>query len=265
MYQDDDGLFGRDWRHKPPRADLLTIGHGWGGSHGRLAYSSMVRTQEHNMSEYAVSTMGCVPRGYVIVNEGAVDYDPDTAFKVGHRRVAIPVKEYAEQRHLTMREQWELMNPQWVGTYFGIAEDLFSRRRPSLEKAIETAMSEDRYDEFISQFWTMDSHQSAIQRLWRSWQTLKDEANRLHDRMMTLEMEISKTESDIHYQRYGKYHLLGYNVHEYLQLLNFQYDDVKLRYDELTQKALKIQEFIEERTFNHRNNGKEKEAAQYQR
>ena len=58
MYQDDDGLFGRDMRYKPPLAPALTEEHGWGGSHGRLAFSQMNRSQESNISEYAISKLG---------------------------------------------------------------------------------------------------------------------------------------------------------------------------------------------------------------
>lgn len=52
----------------------------------------MNRSQESNISEYAISTLGYVPKGYVIVSESSVKYNPDTALKVCHGRVAIPVK-----------------------------------------------------------------------------------------------------------------------------------------------------------------------------
>ena len=92
MY-DDHGqeLFGHDGRYKPPLPNLLTE-DGWGGSHGRLAYSSLNRSQESNYSEYALATMGIMPEGYIIVNAKDVDVNHETALKVGHHRVAIPVK-----------------------------------------------------------------------------------------------------------------------------------------------------------------------------
>ena len=74
-YTEDDGLFGHDMRHKPPVADLLTAKSGWGFSHGRLAYSNMVRSQEGNISEYAVTTVGGPLKGYVIVNAREVPYN----------------------------------------------------------------------------------------------------------------------------------------------------------------------------------------------
>lgn len=242
----DDALFGRDMRYKPPLATALTEEHGWGGSHGRLAFSQMNRSQESNISEYAISTLGCVPNGYVIVSESSVKYNPDTALKVCHGRVAIPVKEFARQRKLTLREQWELMNPKWVGTYFGRISDHYDRQRPSLEKAIASAKEKNRYEDFISQFWlAYDEHYEAILRLRRWMENLQSQADEIGEKVLKLELKISKVESDIHYQRYMDYHLDGENAHELLEELREKHSLLKSRHYEIKQKADRIREYIE--------------------
>ena len=242
----DDALFGRDMRYKPPLAPALTEEHGWGGSHGRLAFSQMNRSQESNISEYAISTLGCVPKGYVIVSESSVKYNPDTALKVCHGRVAIPVKEFARQRKLTLREQWELMNPKWVGTYFGRISEHYDRQRPSLEKAIASAKEKNRYEDFVSQFWLAnDEHHAAIERLRRWMEKLQSQADEIGEKVLKLELKISKVESDIHYQRYMDYHLDGENAHELLEDLREKHSLLKSRHYEIKQKADRIREYIE--------------------
>ena len=241
MYDDiGDELFGHDGRHKPPRADLLT-----------LAYANINRQQETNYSEYAVRTLGCVPKNYVIVNAREVRYNPDTALKVGHGRVAIPVKEFAKQRRLTLKEQWELMNPQWVGTFFGhLGEDIWRNRRPNFERAMVEAMDENRLDDFMSQFWSaVYGHGDAIERLSNRAKELQKQADSLYDDYMSLQRRIARVESDIHYQRYVKYHLQGYNVHEYLEELKNQYNEVRFDYFEARDKAERIRQYLKRITF----------------
>ena len=204
MYQDDEGLFGRDRsRHKPPFVYLPTSDNGWESSHGRLAYSQMVRTHETNVSEYAVRTMGSMPKGYVIVNAQEVPYHRNTALKVAHNRVAIPVKEYAKYRHLTLREQWELMNPKWVGTYFGFkGEDYYRSRRPTLEQALSKAMEDDRYDEFMRQFWSPEyEHKEALERMERRMKNLQRRAEALRNSVEDWNRQITKVENDMQNQR----------------------------------------------------------------
>lgn len=104
------------------------------------------------MSEYELKVLGGVLNGYVIVNTKAIAYCAETAFKVAHGRVAIPVKEYARQHMLTIKEQWELMHPQWVGTYFGAKEDYFRKIHPNLKDAISEAINAEKYDTFTQQF-----------------------------------------------------------------------------------------------------------------
>jgi len=247
----DDAIFGHDMRHKPPMADLLTSKNGWEGSHGRLAYSQMVRTQTGNVSEYAVRMLGGMPKGYIIVSEKSVNYDTGTAIRVSHGRVAIPVKEFARQRHLTLREQWELMNPQWVGTYFGMrGEDLYASRRPSLAKAVKQAQEDGSYEDFISQFWIVsDEHRDAIYRIKQRLEDLQTEAGKLRDSMFGIELKISKVESDIHYQRYTAYYYEGMNVHECLTTFRCQYEVLRAQLSEVQRKTDRIKEFIKNTSF----------------
>ena len=81
MYEYEETLFGVDMRHRPPLTIMPTEEHGWGGSHGRLAYSQMNRSQEWNYSEYAVNTMGLMPKNYVIVNANEVSINRESALK----------------------------------------------------------------------------------------------------------------------------------------------------------------------------------------
>ena len=247
----DDELFGHDGRYKPPLPNLLTE-DGWGNSRGRLAYSYLNRQQESNYSEYALATMGLMPEGYVIVNAKDVEYDPETALKVGHNRVAIPVKEYAMQRRLTLSEQWELLNPRWAGTYFGVGkQDAFCNKRPNLSDAITNAVYAGETESFMQRFWTAaEGHWPAVERLQRRADTLNAQADDLFDEVMTLKSKIRKIESDIRYGWYSKYHLDGLNVHEYLQAKKDELFIMEGDMNELRAKAKKITDYIQSITFN---------------
>ena len=251
MY-DDHGqeLFGHDGRHKPPRVDLLTS-KGQESCIGRLAYSQMVRSLESNASEYAVRTMGGVPKGYVIVNAQEVPYHKDTALKVAHNRVAIPVKEYAKHCHLTPREQWELMNPKWVGTYFGLkGEDPYRSRRPTLEQALSKAIEDDCYDEFMRQFWSpVYEHKGALDRLERRMRDLQRNAEALRNSLRILDRNITKVVNDIESQRLEWFHLQGYNAHEYLSELRRERNKLYEKMMEVQQKADSIREYLQQMTF----------------
>ena len=252
MYdQQEDGLFGRDMRHKPPITVALTEEYGWGGSHGRLAYSIMVRTQTDNISEYAMNTIGIVPKGYVIVNAKDVRYNTETALKVAHNRVAIPVKEFARQRRLTLKEQWELMNPKWVGTFFGHkGEDIWRNQRPTLERAMSEAMDADCFDDFMRQFWSaIYGHERAIKRLKDRAEELERLAGVIHDRYMSLRRKVESIESDMHYSRYEKYHLQGLNVHEHLREMKDKMSDVYCEMSERKTKAKAIRSYLKRITF----------------
>lgn len=258
MYDDiGDELFGHDGRYKPPRADLLTA-KGWGSSVGRLAYTGMNRQQETNCSEYAIKTLGCVPKNYVIVNARDIRYNPETALMVGHGRMAIPVKEFARQRRLTLKEQWELMNPKWVGTFFGHkGEDIWRNQRPNLERAMMEAMDADQFDEFMQQFWSaVYGHGKAIERLSNRAKDLQKRADALFDEFMKLKRKITRVESDIHYMRYEKYHLQGYNVHEYLEELKDKFSDIRDEYFEARDKAERIRQYLKRITFEQQINMK---------
>jgi len=247
----DDSLFGRDMRHKPPMADLLTSKNGWEGSHGRLAYSQIVRTREMNVSEYAIRTTGGVPKGYVIVNAREVPYRKDTALKVAHNRVAIPVKEYAKRKHLTPREQWELLNPQWAGTFFGFrGEDPYRSRRPTLEQAIWKAMADDRYEEFMRQFWSPEyEHKAALDRLERRMRNLQRDAEDMRETLRRKDKKITKVVKDIENHRLDIYHLHGYNAHEYLAELRHERNKLYEEMLTVQKKADNIREYLKQMSF----------------
>ena len=251
-YLDDDGLFGHDMRHKPPMADMLTAKGGWGFSHGRLAYSNMVRSQEGNISEYAVTTVGGPLKGYVIVNAREVPYNKDTALKVAHNRVAIPVKEFARFRHLSPHDQWELMNPRWVGTFDdnGSMINPFRSKRPTLGQAMSDAMDDDRYDEFMRQFWSPEyEHKAALDRLERRMQNLQREAEALRKSVEDWNRQITQVVNDMTNQRLEWYHLQGYNVNEYLRELRRSRDIQKEKMLETQMKADNIREYLSQMTF----------------
>lgn len=203
MYDDrGDELFGHDGRHKPPMADLLTMKGGWGCSHGRLAYSGINRQQDANMSEYAIKTIGMMPKGYVIINADTMDYDPETAFRVGPHRVAVPVKELARDRRLTIQEQWELMNPRYIGTYFNFNLVVNLSRRPEFDEAYQDAIANGETEEFLAQFWTPEyEHEAAINRLRIRLIDLEDRRMELKVRLTMAEGKVRSIKSDIAYQR----------------------------------------------------------------
>ena len=251
-YTDDDGLFGHDMRHQPPRADLLTAKGGWGFSHGRLAYSNMVRSQEGNISEYAVTMVGGALKGYVIVNAREVPYNKDTALKVAHNRVAIPVKEFARFRHLSPHDQWELMNPRWVGTFHdnGSMINPFRSKRPTLGQAMSDAMDADRYDEFIRQFWSPEfEHKEALERLERRRKNLRQEALQIRHILNEQDRKIEKVVNDMTCQRLEWYHLQGYNVNEYLRELRSERDITYSKMMESENKAKAIMEYLQDMSF----------------
>lgn len=251
MYDDHgEELFGHDGRHKPPMADLLTS-RGQESCIGRFAYAQMNRSQEINFSEYAIRTMGMMPKNYVIVNALDVDYDPDTALKVGHNRVAIPVKDYAKQQWLTLEEQWELMNPRWVGTFFGFnGEDPYRNRRPGLNKAMSDAMDADKFDEFMSQFWSPQyEHEDAISHMTIQMRELQDKVRELSKIATDLARKIKTVVSDIHFCRYQKYHLQGYNVHTYLNELRDDYESTVKAMKATEGKANRIEQYLKKHTY----------------
>jgi len=250
MYEYEEQLFGVDMRHKPPLPQMLTA-EGWGSSHGRLAYSQMNRSQECNYSEYAINSLGFMPKNYVIVNQNEVKFNKDTALKVGHNRVAIPVKEFARQKRLTLKEQWELMNPQWIGTFFGFCgEEPYRNRRPSLEQAMSDAMECKKFDEFMQQFWSAKyGHKKAVDRLERRAKDLDSRADAYYSRYRALDIKITSIESDMNRGQYEKYHLQGYNVHEYLRSLKAEKNEAYMMYWENSRKSRRIKEYINSITY----------------
>lgn len=163
MYDDyEDNLFGHDGRHKPnPFPDMLTE-KGWGNSHGRLAYTSFNRQQDSNISEYAVSTIGFMPQGYVIIDRRTMPYDKENAIKVSKYRVAIPVRDFASHNLLTIRDQWELMNSRYVGCFDPTKNVKPRKDVPNIEDAYMKAEDEGRLDKFLSQFWDIKEMKNVV-------------------------------------------------------------------------------------------------------
>lgn len=251
MYEYEENLFGVDMRHKPPLTIMPTEEHGWGGSHGRLAYSQINRSQEWNYSEYAVNTMGLMPKNYIIVNANEVNINKESALKVCKGRVAIPVKEFARQKRLTLKEQWELMNPRWIGTFFGFrGEDPFRSRRKTLEEAISEAVGQDRFDEFMKQFWSAKyGHKEAIERLTRRADELEKRSREYKKSIRNLDSQIKRMERDINKGLLEYYHLQGLNAHEHLEELRSKRYLLDGEYFEASQKAKRIREFINSITY----------------
>lgn len=247
MYDEQgESLFGHDGRHKPnPIPELLTE-DGWGGSHGRLAYSCMNRQNDSNMSEYAINSIGMMPKGYVIVNEETIDYDPDTAFRVGPHRVAIPIKEMARNRRLTIFEQWELMNPRYIGTYFNADFDSFRSKRPDFDEAYQDAIANGETSQFLSMFWTPEyEHSSAIYRLCLRLDTLEDERMTLKTRVSRLQGDVRRIKSDIAYQRIQLYD----NIQKSLSAAEEKLEKATHEYYAVLEKIDKLKRYLKNYTF----------------
>ena len=251
MYEYEDNLFGVDMRHRPPLTILPTEEHGWGGSHGRLAYSQMNRQQESNYSEYAMNTMGVLPKNYVIVNAEEVNVNRESAFKVCHGRVAIPIKEFARQKRLTLKEQWELMNPKWAGTFFGnFGDDPYRSQRKTLEQAMSDAMQNNCFEKFMSQFWSARyGHKAAIERLEHRANELEQRGNKLNKECIHLDSQIRRIEKDISKGLLDFYHLQGINVHEHLSELKASKHNIRLHSLDALNKAKRIKDYLNSITY----------------
>jgi hypothetical protein len=244
MYDDSgESLFGHDGRHKPPPIPELLTERGWGGSRLRLAYTGMNRQDEGNMSEYAISAMGTMPKGYVIINESTMDYNKDTAFRVGPHRVAIPVKELARDRRLTIQEQWELMNPRYIGTYFNI--DCRSKRH-DFDEAYQKAIANGEEEQFLSQFWTLEyEHSAAIYRLRIRLDNLEDERMTLKMRMNHNEANVKRIKSDIAFQRVHLYN----NIQKSLWKAEEEFEQATHDYYKHLEKIDKLKTYLKRYTI----------------
>lgn len=246
MIYDDDGLFGHDGRHKPSPIPRLLTERGWGSSHGRLAYTGFNRQQDSNMSEYAISTIGMLPKGYVIINADTMDYDSETAFMVGPHRVAIPVKELARDRRLSLYEQWELMNPRYIGTYFNIGFDTCRSKRPEFEEAYHDAIAKGEADKFISQFWTpLYEHEAAIMRLRQRLYDLEDRRMGMKLRVNHCEANVRRIKSDIAFQRIHLYENIQKSLWQAEQML----EQTTHEYYDLLEKIDKLKMYLKNYTF----------------
>lgn len=239
----DDLLFGKDGRHHPPMPKLLTA-RGFQNSHGRLAYTSFQRSNAYNMSEYAYKTLGMMPKHYVIVNDRTVDYDPDTALRVGHHRVAIPVKEFARARHLSCMEQWELMHPQWIGTYFTDI-DKYRYKRMMFGDALTDAMLHDREAEFYADFWNPHdgSHARAINRVRRWHETLRTDVNFLTVEIDRLTASIKHTQHELETPVSNDIDRLAMRQH--LQQLRHQYGTISTKLLEKQKQLDRTERFLQ--------------------
>ena len=247
MYDDlSENLFGHDGRHKPNPIPQMLTEDGWGGSHGRLAYSCMNRQNDSNMSEYAINSIGMMPKGYVIVNEDTIDYDPETAFKVGPHRVAIPIRELARNRRLTIFEQWELMNPRYIGTYFNADFDSCRSKRLDFDEAYQDAIANGETSQFLSMFWTPeDEHDSAIYRIRLRLDTLEDERMTLKTRVSRLQGDVRRIKSDIAYQRIQLYD----NIQKSLKSAEEHLEKATHEYYAMLEKIDKLKRYLKNYTF----------------
>ena len=247
MYdRDEDALFGHDGRHKPSPFPQLLTARGWGNSHGRLAYSQMNRQQDDNMSEYAVKTIGMLPKGYIIVNDDTVGYDSETAIRVGHHRVAIPVKDFARSRRLTICEQWELLNPRYIGTYFRSDFDSCRSKRPDFDEAYQEAITNGTDAQFIAQFWTpAREHEAAIDRLRRRLDGLEDQRMELKTRVSHCQGKVRQIKSDIAYQRFHLYD----NIQKSLLMAEADLENANHDYYTMLEKIDKIERFLKNYTI----------------
>lgn len=246
MIYDDDGLFGHDGRHKPnPIPELLTE-HGFGVSHGRLAYTEMNRQNDSNMSEYAISTIGMLPKGYVIINSDTMDYVADTALRVGPHRVAIPIKELARDRRLSIYEQWELMNPRYIGTFFRTDFDACRSKRPEFEEAYHEAIANGEAEKFMSQFWTpLYEHEAAIMRLRQRLDDLEDRIMSMKLRVNHCEANVRRIKSDIAFQRIQLYE----NIQKSLWQAEADLKQTTHEYYNLLEKIDKLKIYLKNYTF----------------
>ena len=178
-----------------------------------------------------------MPKGYVIVNEETIDYDPDTAFRVGSHRVAIPIKELARNRRLTIFEQWELMNPRYIGTYFNADFVSCRSKRPDFDEAYQDAIANGETSQFLSMFWTPeDEHSAAIYRLRLRLDTLEDERMTMKTRVSRLQGDVRRIKSDIAYQRIQLYDNIQKSLtsaEEHLEMATHEYYAVLEKIDKL--------------------------------
>ena len=247
MYdKQEDALFGHDGRHMPSPFPQLLTARGWGNSHGRLAYSQMNRQKADNMSEYAMKTIGMLPNGYVIINADTIDYDPETAFRVGPHRVAVPVKELARDRWLTIQEQWELMNPRYIGTYFRNDYDSCRSSRPDFDEAYQEAITNGTDAQFIAQFWTpAQEHEAALDRLRRRLDALEDQRMELKTRVSHCQGKVRQIKSDIAYQRFHLYD----NIQKSLLMAEADLENANHDYYDILEKIDKIERFLKNYTI----------------
>ena len=180
------------------------------------------------------------------MNDDTVGYDSETAFRVGHRRIAIPVKDFARSRRLTILEQWELLNPRYIGAYFRNDYDSCRRTRPDFDEAYQEAITNGTYAQFIAQFWTpAREHEAAIDRMRRRLDDLEDQRMELKTRVSHCRGKVRQIKSDIAYQRFQLYD----NIQKSLLMAEADLDNANHDYYALLEKIDKIERFLKNYTL----------------
>jgi hypothetical protein len=158
--------------------------------------------------------------------------------------VAIPVKELARERWLTIQEQWELMNPRYIGTYFNIEYN--SSKRPDFDEAYQEAIANGEEDLFLSQFWTLEyEHSAAIYRLRIRLDNLEDERMTLKMRMNHKEANVKRIKSDIAFQRVHLYN----NIQKSLWKAEEEFEQATHDYYKHLEKIDKLKTYLKQYTI----------------
>ena len=112
------------------------------------------------------------------------------------------------------------------------------------------AMDADKFDEFMSQFWSPQyEHEDAISHMTIRMRELQDKVRSLSELANDLARKIKTVVTDIHFCRYQKYHLQGYNVHTYLNELRDDYESTVKAMKATEGKANRIEQYLKKHTY----------------
>lgn len=161
---DDNQLFGHDMRHRPLPRVMPTAEHGY---FGRL------------------SGYGDVPSGYVTVDISMLDSIPKDAKWLDRRKLAIPIRDFARARQLTIHEQWTLL--QHFSLHLFYDEGKYHKHySPSLANALMEAYNANKMSEFTALFWdirrddpaTVKAMEKDIRKAEKKLMTITDDVGR---------------------------------------------------------------------------------------